>query len=82
MTDNLVTVSFEIEEELYNEAAKVCTELGTTIEQVCAEFLRFFANPDNLPKVKKIALQVKKKERFFREKYPEECKSPGIDWLE
>ncbi len=53
MTDNLVTVSFEIEEELYNEAAKVCTE-GTTIEQVCAEFLRFCANPDNLPKVKEI----------------------------
>ena len=54
MTDNLVTVSFDIEEELYNEAAKVCTELGTTIEQVCAEFLRFCANPDNLPKVKEI----------------------------
>jgi len=54
MADNLVTVSFEIDEELYNEAAKVCTELGTTIEQVCAEFLRFCANPDNLPKVKEI----------------------------
>ena len=54
MTDNLVTVSFEIEEELYKEAAKVCTELGTTIEQVCAEVLRFCTNPDNLPKVKEI----------------------------
>lgn len=54
MTDNLVTVSFEIEEELYNEASKVCAEHGTTIEQVCAEFLRFCANPDNLPKVKEI----------------------------
>lgn len=54
MTDNLVTVSFEIEEELYNEASKVCTELGATIEQVCAEFLQFCANPDNLPKVKEI----------------------------
>ena len=54
MTDNLVTVSFEIEEELYNDASKVCAELGTTIEQVCAEFLRFCANPDNLPKVKEI----------------------------
>ena len=32
--------------------------------------------------IEPIALQVKKKERFFREKYPEECKSPGIDWLE
>ena len=54
MTDNLITVSFEIEEELYNNALKVCTELGTTIEQVCAEFLRFCTNPDNLPKVKEI----------------------------
>lgn len=31
--------------------------------------------------IEPIALQVKKKERYFREKYPEEC-SPGIDWLE
>lgn len=54
MTDNLITVSFEIEEELYNQASKVCAELGTTLEQVCAEFLRFCANPDNLPKVKEI----------------------------
>lgn len=54
MTDNFVTVTFEIEEELYNEAAKVCANLGTTIEQVCAEFLRFCANPDNLPKLKEI----------------------------
>lgn len=54
MTDNLITVSFEIEEELYNNALKVCTELGTTLEQACAEFLRFCANPDNLPKVKEI----------------------------
>ena len=32
--------------------------------------------------IEPIALQVRKKERFFREKYPEECTSPGIDWLE
>ena len=54
MMNNLVTVSFKIDEELYIEASKVCAELGTTIEQVCAEFLRFCANPDNLPKVKEI----------------------------
>ena len=54
MTDNLITVSFEIEEELYNQASKVCAELGTTLEQVCAEFLRFCVNPENLPKVKEI----------------------------
>ena len=54
MTDNLVTVSFKIEEELYKEASKVCAELGTTLEEVTAEFLRFCANPDNLPKIKEI----------------------------
>lgn len=54
MSDNFVNVSFEIEEELYNEASKVCAELGTTLEEVTAEFLRFCANPDNLPKVKDI----------------------------
>jgi len=31
--------------------------------------------------VEPIALQVRKKERYFREKYPEEF-SHGIDWLE
>lgn len=54
MTDNLVTVYFEIEEELYNEASKVCQENGTTIEEVTEAFLRFCANPDNLPKIKEI----------------------------
>lgn len=45
MTDNLVTVSFEIEEELYNDASKVCAELDTTIEQVCAEFFGSVLTP-------------------------------------
>lgn len=54
MKDNLITVSFEIDEELYSEASKVCAELGTTLEDVAAEFLRFCANPDNLPRVKEI----------------------------
>lgn len=29
-----------------------------------------------------IAEEVKKKEAFYRKKYPEECSRPGIDWLE
>lgn len=32
--------------------------------------------------IEPIAVEVKKKEAFYREKYPEECSRPGIDWLE
>lgn len=32
--------------------------------------------------IEPIALQVKEKEAYFREHYPEECQSPGIEWLE
>lgn len=32
--------------------------------------------------IEPIAIEVKKKEAFYREKYPEECSRPGIDWLE
>ena len=32
--------------------------------------------------IEPIADEVKKKEAFYREKYPEDCKRFGIDWLE
>ena len=32
--------------------------------------------------IETIADEVKKKEAFYREKYPEDCARPGIDWLE
>lgn len=32
--------------------------------------------------IEPIAYEVKKKEAFYREKYPEECSRPVIDWLE
>lgn len=54
MTENFVTVSFEIEEELYNEISRICTKFGTTAERVCSDFLKFCANPENISKVKEI----------------------------
>ena len=32
--------------------------------------------------IEPIADEVKKKEVFYREKYPEDCERGGIDWLE
>ena len=32
--------------------------------------------------IEPIADEVKKKEAFYRQKYPEDCARPGIDWLE
>lgn len=52
--DNLVEITFTVDEDLYEEASKVCAELGTTLEEVTVAFLKFCIVPDNLPKVKEI----------------------------
>lgn len=67
--DNLVTVSFEIDKELYNEASKICVRLGTTLEEISVEFLRFCANLNNLSKVKEIlGMDQKEKEKLHDSK--------------
>lgn len=35
---------------MYEKASKVCAELGTTIEEVTVEFLKFCIVPENLPR--------------------------------
>lgn len=52
--DNLVEITFTVEQDLYDEASKVCAKLGTTPEEVTVEFLKFCIVPENLPKVKEI----------------------------
>ena len=54
MEENLVDLEFEIDTELYEEVVKLCDELGTTIEDVALQFVKFCAVPENLPKVKEI----------------------------
>ena len=49
----MVTISFEIDEELFNGVQKLCSEIGTTVEQLLIDFLKFCAKPENYETVKK-----------------------------
>lgn len=49
MNDNLVTVTFEIEQEVYDQAVVLFQSLGTTIEDMAVAFLKFCVIPENFP---------------------------------
>lgn len=51
MTDNLVAMTIEIEQDIYEKALKVCEHLGITIEILVQSFIQFFVTPENLPLV-------------------------------
>ena len=52
MTKDLVTMTTEIDIEVYNKAAELFENLGTTIEDMTVGFLRFCVIPENLPLLK------------------------------
>ena len=45
----MVEWTFEIDEDIYNEACLACKAWGTTIEDVTTAFIYFSIDPDNLP---------------------------------
>lgn len=47
--EKLVEMTFEIEQDVYDEASRVCKQLGTTIEIMAESFIRFCVIPENLP---------------------------------
>ena len=49
MNDNLVTVTFEIEQEVYDQAIVLFQSLGTTIEDMAVAFIKFCVIPENYP---------------------------------
>jgi antitoxin component of RelBE/YafQ-DinJ toxin-antitoxin module len=49
----MVDITIEIEEGLLNDVQKICSELGTTIEQLIIDFLHFCARPENYETVRK-----------------------------
>ena len=57
MEKELVEWVFEIDQDLYDEAAAVCRSMGTTLEAVTVAFIRFCVEPENRTVV----------EAFFRE---------------
>ena len=52
MSDNLVTMTFEIEQEVYDQVVPLLESLGTTIEDMAAGFIKFCVIPENLPLLK------------------------------
>ena len=49
MSDNLVTMTFEMDQDVYYQATKVCKQLGTTIEIMAESIIKFCVVPENLP---------------------------------
>ena len=54
MSKDLVTMTIEIDREVYNKAAELFKNLGTTIEDMTVGFLKFCVIPENLPVLKSI----------------------------
>lgn len=52
MNKDLVTMTIEIDKEVYNQAAELFKNLGTTIEDMTVGFLKFCVIPENLPVLK------------------------------
>ena len=49
MSDNLVEMTIEIDQEVYDQAVALFDKLGTTIEAMTVAFMKFCIIPDNLP---------------------------------
>lgn len=52
MNKDLVTMTIDIDKELYNQATELFKNLGTTIEDMTVGFLKFCVIPENLPMLK------------------------------
>lgn len=52
MSKDLVTMTIEIDREVYNKAAELFKNLGTTIEDMTVGFLKYCVIPENLPLLK------------------------------
>lgn len=52
MNKDLVTMTIEIDIEVYNQTTELFKNLGTTIEDMTVGFLRFCVIPENLPLLK------------------------------
>ena len=52
MNENLVTMTIELDQEVYDQASELFKSLGTTIEDMTVAFLKFCVMPKNLPLLK------------------------------
>lgn len=52
MNEDLVTMTIELDQEVYDEVSELFQSLGTTIEDMTVAFLKFCVMPENLPLLK------------------------------
>ena len=52
MNENFVTMTIELEQEVYDQASELFRSLGTTIEDMTVAFFKFCVIPENLPLLK------------------------------
>ena len=53
--------TIEVDQDVYDEVVKICAEMGTTIEKVTEDFIRFCADPQNLPQLECMVAEYKSK---------------------
>ena len=52
MNEDLVTMTIELDQEVYDQASELFQSLGTTIEDMTVPFRKFCVMPKNLPLLK------------------------------
>ena len=52
MNEDLVRMTIELDQEVYDQASELFQSLGTTIEDMTVAFLKFCVIPENLPLLK------------------------------
>ena len=57
MDNKLITMTFKIDQEVYEQASEVCERLGTTIEIMAESFIKFCVIPENLPLLKAFLME-------------------------
>ena len=87
MSKDLVTMTIEIDREVYNKAAELFKNLGTTIEDMTVGFLKFCVIPENLPMLKaylgienapaEAGAQMKLHHRIFKQVFDIATKNAG-----
>ena len=87
MNNDLVTMTIDIDKEVYNQVDEQFKNLGTTIEDMTVGFLKFCVIPENLPMLKaylgienapaEAGAQIKLHHRIFKQVFDIATKNTG-----
>lgn len=53
--------TIEVDQDMYDEMVKICAEMGTTIEKITEDFIRFCVDPQNFPQLERMVAEYKSK---------------------